>query len=478
MVWRPDRTVKKPMYKQIAEYIENGIGDGTFPLDKPLPSERNLAHLYGVNRSTIVSAYAELEARGVVERKKGSGTIISRDIWGLAKKRIPSWNKYIEAGTFLPNLPVMQRIRKETEESQLINLASGELSADLFPDDFIRKTLLTKEFKGHLGYDHPQGHSDLRQTLVKHVKDFRNIITKPESILMTSGAQQAIHLVIECLLKPGDAVVIENPSYNYSLPIFKTAGLKVYSLEVGEKGIRPQDLIELHKKHQIKMLFLNPIFQNPTGTLLPYSQRKEILNISSQYGIPVIEDDPYSLLPFTEDRVSTLKSMDMNGNVLYISSLSKIAAPGLRIGWIIGPPSVIERLADAKQQFDFGHSALSQWIGNQFLSSPYFEEHLEHLKVALKRRRDTMIRCLNEHFHDQIEFYSPLGGIHMWCRFKEDIDENRLLEQAIAEGMIFAPGSTLGTEKGCIRLTYARGNEEVIRHGIQRLFNAYEKVKE
>ncbi|MGV3465561.1 MAG: PLP-dependent aminotransferase family protein [Heyndrickxia sp.] len=477
MEWKPDRNKKKPIYKQIADYIENGITDGTFPVDKPLPSERSLAQSYGVNRSTIVSAYSELEANGLVERKKGSGTIISRDIWGLTKKRIPSWNRYIEAGTFLPNIPVMQRIRKETEENHLINLASGELSVDLFPNDFIKKTLSSTEFTGNLGYDHPQGNMDLRRTIVDHVRKYRNIETKPESILITSGAQQAIHLIIQCLLKPGDAVVIENPSYSFSLPIFKTAGLKVFYLSVGENGITPSELIDLHKKHRIKMIFTNPIYQNPTGTLLPYHKRKELLDISSEFGIPIIEDDPYSLISFTEEKPSTLKSMDTNGNVLYISSLSKIAAPGLRIGWIIGPTPVIERLADAKQQFDFGHSTISQWIGNQFLSSTYLDNQLVLLKSSLIRRRDAIATELTRYFGDQIKFHLPMGGIHLWCQINKEINEKQLLENSIKEGVIFAPGSTLGTDKGCIRLTYSKGNEETIHQGVERLYRAFEKSK-
>ncbi|MGE8203296.1 PLP-dependent aminotransferase family protein [Heyndrickxia sp. NPDC080065] len=476
MDWMPDRKLKKAIYKQIAEYIENGIANGTFPLDKPLPSERSLASKYGVNRSTIVATYSELEANGLVDRKKGSGTIISRDIWGLTKKRIPSWNRYIEAGTFLPNIPVIQRLRKEMEEDHLINLASGELSEDLFPNEFIRKTISTKEFTGYLGYDHPQGNIDLRKTIVNHVRDYRNIETNPDSVLITSGAQQALQLVVQCLLKPGDAVAIENPSYSFSLPIFKTAGLKVFYLSVGKKGINPDDLIDLHRKHRIKMLFLNPIFQNPTGTLLPYQQRKRILDLSSKFGIPVIEDDPYSLTSFIEDDVSTLKSMDTNGNVLYISSLSKIAAPGLRIGWIIGPTSVIERLADAKQQFDFGHSTVSQWIGNEFLSSNYFDEHLPLLKLQLKKRRDLILNEIHKYFGDHVECFTPLGGIHLWCKFKNEFNELQLLEQSIKAGVIFAPGTTLGTEKGFIRLTFARVNEEKILEGIKRLANAVEML--
>ncbi|MEH7014474.1 PLP-dependent aminotransferase family protein, partial [Neobacillus niacini] len=295
MDWKPDRKAKKAIYKQLAEYIENGIANGTFPPDKPLPSERYLAKELNINRSTVVSAYDELESNGLIQRNRGSGTTISKDIWGITKKRIPSWNRYIEAGSFLPNLPVTQRIRKEAVEHKLINLASGELSEDLFPLDSLRQITASRSFIGSLGYDHPQGNLILRETITKHVKQFRRIESDPSSILITSGAQQALHLVVQCLLKPGDAVALEDPSYTYNLPIFKSAGIKPYFLSVDKDGINPDELLTLHKKHRIKMIFLNPSFQNPTGTLLQEKQRKAILDISSEHGIPVVEDDPYSL---------------------------------------------------------------------------------------------------------------------------------------------------------------------------------------
>jgi GntR family transcriptional regulator, regulator for abcA and norABC len=252
MDWKPDRKVKKAIYKQLAEYIENGIADGSFPTDKPLPSERYLAAELQINRSTVVAAYDELESNGLIKRKRGSGTTISKDIWGITKKRIPSWSRYIESGSFLPNLPVVQRIRKEMVEHKLINLASGELSEDLFPIDSLREIISTRSFNGSLGYDHPQGNEILRNTITKHVQRYRRIETNPSSILITSGAQQALHLVVQCLLKPGDAVALEEPSYSYSLPIFKSAGLRPFYLPVNKDGIDPDDLLSLHKKHRIR----------------------------------------------------------------------------------------------------------------------------------------------------------------------------------------------------------------------------------
>ncbi|KAB7667144.1 PLP-dependent aminotransferase family protein [Bacillus sp. B1-b2] len=477
MDWKPDRSIKKAIYKQLAEYLESGIEDGTFPLDKQLPSERSLAKGLELNRSTVVAAYDELEANGLIQRKRGSGTMISKDIWGITKKRVPSWNRYIEAGSFLPNLPVMQRLRKEMVDHKLINLASGELSEDLLPVKPLRTISSNRSYIGPLGYDHPQGNEILRSTIANHMEKYRGVNTHSSSILITSGAQQALHLVIQCLLKPGDAVAIEDPSYHYSLPLFESAGIKPYYVSSNHEGMNPQDLILLHKKHRIKMIFLNPTFQNPTGSCLSNERRMEILEISSKYGIPIIEDDPYSLTAFAADASYPLKTLDQNGNVLYISSLSKIVASGLRIGWIIGPKSVIERLSDAKQQVDFGHSIYSQWVANEFLESSYFDNHLTHLKIHLERRRNQIVSSLNTFLKGKVEFSIPHGGIHLWCKVKEEISENRMLEESIKKGIIYTPGSVLGTQKDYVRLTYARESESMINEGIKRFAEAIEISK-
>lgn len=472
MDWIPDRKSKTPIYKQLAFYIENGIADGTFPPDKPLPSERGLAKQFNINRSTVVAAYDELESNGIIERNQGSGTTISKDIWGMTKRRIPSWNRYIEAGSFLPNFPVTKRIHRELTGTKLINLASGELSQDLFPLSSLREITSSRSFIGPLGYDHPQGNEILRETLAAHVKTFRDIEAESSSILITSGAQQALHLVIQCLLKPGDAVAIQDPSYHYSLPIFKSAGIKTYYLKTDKDGIDPDDITALYKKHQIKMIFLNPIYQNPTGTLLPENQRRKVLELSSQYGIPIVEDDPYSLTSFKGEKMKTLKSLDQNGNVLYISSLTKIVASGLRIGWIIGPKPVIERLSDAKQQVDFGHGSYSQWIANDFIESSKFESHIKHLVKQLDHRSKQIDTSLQTFLHDQVEYNVPEGGIHLWCRIKKDFNEIQLLEESIKRGVIYVPGNSMGTEKGFVRFTFAREKEENIHEGIKRFAEA------
>jgi GntR family transcriptional regulator, regulator for abcA and norABC len=477
MEWKPDRKDKKPIYKQIVEYIEMGISSGLFPADSKLPSERKLAKELDVNRSTIISAYEELQSLGIVERKKGSGTRVNTNIWGISHKRIPNWGRYVEDGSFLPNLPLVQRIRTEVQTNDLINLASGELSPHLMPNDQFREIFSHQPFMGNLGYDHPQGNEVLRETISSHVKEFKDIETNPSSILITSGAQQALHLIVECLLKPGDAVAIEDPSYCYSLPLFQSAGLRTFLLPVDEHGINPDDLLSLHKKHRIRMVFVNPDHQNPTGTVLHLSRRQRLLKLSSELGIPIIEDDPYSLTTYNGEVNPTLKSMDSNGNVLYISSLSKIVASGLRIGWVIGPKQVIQRLADAKQQVDFGHSVFPQWVANQFLGSEYFPNHIDMIRAQLELRKHTITTSLKKLTGNQVEFFTPEGGIHLWCKIDPAINEYQLLNETMKNGVAFVPGSILGSKKGYMRFTFGRGEPSDIQKGILRFAEVLERIQ-
>lgn len=226
MEWRPDKQLDIPIYQQIANYIQKRIAYGEYPPGTILPSERKLAKELEVNRATIVTAYDVLYSNGMIERIKGSGTRVHSDVWGLTRSRVPNWDLYVERGSFLPNLPLFQQIRDEVLEKNLINFASGELANDLMPTKMFKDILSKNDFHQSLGYDHPQGNLELRNSLVSHLKTYKHIDCSSQSILITSGAQQALYLVAQCLLEKGDAVAYEDPSYAHSLPIFRTMGGK------------------------------------------------------------------------------------------------------------------------------------------------------------------------------------------------------------------------------------------------------------
>jgi GntR family transcriptional regulator of abcA and norABC len=472
-MWKLDRSSTKALYEQIADHLEQRIAYGEFPPGSLLPSERKLAEQLQVNRSTIISAFAELRALGIIESQIGSGTRVSTSKWGATPKHTPNWSRFAEGGSFLPNLPFMRRIREAlAQQPSLIDFASGELSADLAPTAEIAALMSKHDYTAYLGYDNPQGSMRLRQSLVDYLHRYRGIKATESSILITSGSQQSLYLITQCLLSPGDAVAIEDPSYCYSLPLFQSAGLRLFRLPVDKEGVQPEDIRELYKKHRIKMVFLNPNYQNPTGTVLSTERRKQVLDLASELGLPIVEDDPFSLTSYGGEPPQPLKAIDTMGSVIYIGSFSKIAASGLRIGWMVAPSSIVDRLADARQQMDFGLSIIPQLVAGQFLQSSYFAPQLDRLRAQLQFKRDLLIESLQKELPDLIDFHMPDGGLHLWCKLKPDIPEGKLLEESIKAGTVFVPGSVYGSNKGYVRFTFARPRPEDIGPGIARFASA------
>ncbi|QNK60344.1 PLP-dependent aminotransferase family protein [Paenibacillus sp. PAMC21692] len=466
-MWKPDRDDARPLYVQIADYLEQRIAYGDFPPGSVLPSERKLAVQLQVNRSTVIAAFGELRAMGIVESHVGRGTRVSMMKWGAAPRHTPNWSRYAEGGQFLPNLPFMRRIREAlAERPGLIDMASGELAGDLAPTEEIAALLKEHDYTAYLGYDNPQGSLPLRQAVAEYLLRHRGIRTTESSILITSGSQQSLYLITQCLLSPGEAVAIEDPSYCYSLPLFQSAGLRLFRLPVDEGGVNPQDILELYRKHRIKAVFLNPNYQNPTGTVLSDERRKRVLEVAGELGLPIIEDDPFSLTSYGDLPPSPLKSIDQAGTVLYIGSFSKIAASGLRVGWMVAPHTIVERLADARQQMDFGLSILPQLVAGQFLRSEHFAPHLDRLRTSLQFKRDLLIEAMDKELRGLVEFEAPSGGLHLWCRLLPEVPEGKLLEESIAAGTVFVPGSVYGSDKGYARFTFARPKEEEIAPGV------------
>ncbi|MFD0587412.1 PLP-dependent aminotransferase family protein [Paenibacillus sp. GCM10027627] len=477
-MWKPDRRAKKAIFEQIAEHLDQKIAQGEYTPGCLLPPERKLAEQLGVNRSTVVQAYAELRAMGVIESHPGSGTRVSMTKWGAVPKLSPDWNSYSDGGSFLPNVPFLRKIREALAiQPELIDFASGELAADLSPAKEISALMKERQYEGYLGYDDPQGYAPLRKTLVAYLAKYRGIHAAESSILITSGSQQSLFLITKCLLSPGDAVAIEDPSYNYSLPMFQSAGIRLFRLPVDGHGVRPQDIRALYKKHRIKMVFINPNFHNPTGTVLEDERRRELLNITSELGLPIVEDDPFSLTCYSGSPPAPFKSMDTLGSTLYIGSFSKIAASGLRVGWMVAPNAIVERLADARQQMDFGLSVIPQQIVASFLESPSFEPHLERLRMELLFRRDLLIEALNKELPGLVRYSVPEGGLHLWCKLQTEVQDSKLFEAALRQGVVFVPGSVYGSKPGYVRFTFARPNIEEIGDGIAKFAAALRELK-
>lgn len=452
-------------FRAIVSDIADRIHRGGQPPGTRLPTERALAAQLGVNRSTVAAAYAELEAVGLVERRQGSGTFVRGDLWGVA----PDWPHYITDGAFQPTAPLLQRIRTARRAPGSIDLSEGVVSPDLLPRAAIQDLVRSLTVPPDLGYPDPLGDLRLREAIARLHQREHGISVDPEAILVTTGGQQALYLITRALLSPGDAIAIEQPSYYYSLSVFQSAGIRLLPLPVDTQGVNPEVVQTLYQRHRLRLVLLNPTFQNPTTTTLSTARREQLLSLCRRLNLPVVEDDAYGALALDGPVPPPLKAMDRDGRVLYLGTLSKVIAPALRLGWLTGPKPVIDRLADVKLQIDFGMNSLAQWVAAGLLDSPAWVDHAAVLRASLKARRDHLARELESVIGSTMTFRVPNGGLHLWVNWNHPGDDRRRLEAAIQAGVIIAPGWLYGAPDGWVRLTYARVNEATAAEAVRRL---------
>jgi GntR family transcriptional regulator, regulator for abcA and norABC len=478
-VWDLNLSEGEPVYRQIVKYIEERVLIGEFPPGIQLPTERKLAELLKVNRSTVSVAYDELRSMGLIRSVQGSGTRVSEDAWGL-DFRAPDWSRYLSQGIFQPTLPMVRRIWEENRRPTNINLARGEMSEELWPTQQLG--ILAERLPSYvqLGYGDPRGEEGLRSTVSKHLATQYEMNVPDNRILITAGSQQGLLLVIQSLLRPGDAVALENPSYAYSLPLFASAGVRMFPIPVDEDGLLPDEVITLHRRHKIRIVFVTPTYQNPTGTVLTQERRRRLIDICTDLRIPIVEDDAHGDLtldgsPQPPKPLAAMESAQQQ--VIYLGTLSKTFAPGLRVGWMAGPKSVIDRISGIREQMDFGISGITQSIAEQVLITGVWERNVARLRTELTRRRDAMVHSLKGIFNDELEFTVPQGSYHIWAMLKEPLRDKELVESAIRHGVVVAPGLVYGAEPGYVRLTYASSSKTEIEEGIRRLHTAYVAAK-
>lgn len=259
--------MKRPKYKQIIEYIKEKIGNGEWPIGSKIPSQRTLARQFNVNRSTVITALEELAADGLIEGRMGKGTVVVSNTWTLlANRSSPDWGKYVAAGFQQPSRKTVQEINQSESNPALVQLSKGELSKDMFP------LSVMKEMMGKVahrleafGYEEPKGYLPLREALSRYLRTI-GIQASPASILIVSGALQALQLISMGILQSGSTVFLDRPSYLYSLHVFQSAGMKLSGLPMDEAGLLPQMIGAAPRGRSI--LYTNPCFQNPTGVLM------------------------------------------------------------------------------------------------------------------------------------------------------------------------------------------------------------------
>jgi GntR family transcriptional regulator / MocR family aminotransferase len=483
-----DRQKQQPLYQQIATFIRQGIKSGRLAPELRLPSTRRLAQDLGVNRITVEAAYAELESEGLVISKAGSGAYVLPPSQVTPPPKAPPgapwplWQQEIDSVIEPSKNASAERMLEQTGHPDPISFASGVGDYQRFPAEDFRKILqavMRRDGIAALEYGEDNGYAPLRTTVAK-VLSSQGLQIDPENILITAGSQQSLALVSQLLLKPGDAVLVENPTYSGALNLFKALNLKIVGVPVDEKGMQVDRLEKLLQQVHPRLLYTIPNFQNPTGTCMSSPRRLQLISLADRYNLPILEDDYVGDLRYEGHALPSLKSLDPGGRVIYVSTFSKMLMPGLRVGFLAADGPVYERLVAHKRVNDLTTSNLIQRALEAYVTVGRYQVHLQRSCRVYRKRRDAMLEAIERWLPEGVQVAKPQGGLFLWLRLPQGVSSQALLPFAVQEGVAFAPGFNFFLENKAgsayIRINFAAHDPETIQTGMKRLQKAIKRL--
>lgn len=473
-----------PLYAQLRDQMRALVYAGELQPGDRIPASRELADQLQIHRTTVATAYAELESEGLIEGFVGRGTYISRRHAPREFTPPPRaqggpirWEALFadeRAGDGLSRL--MPQVADDT-----IAFISAKPSEGCFPIEDVRKCaneVLKREGRDILQLGATDGYEPLREVLLRMLSA-EGIAAKEANLLVTDGCQQSLDLLAKAFLRPGDAVIVENPTYPGALSILSGARVRCLPVAVetsrskeSHSGLDIKGVEAALEQNRVKLILVTPDFQNPTGTTLPAEERKKLLDVAARFQVPVVEDHIYARLRLRGTPTPSLKALDRSGIVIQIDSFSKVAFPGLRVGWCVGPERVIERLRQLKQVTDLHTDQLSQATLAEFAKTGLLEKHLKRMIRIYSRRLEAMEKCLERHLPTGIEWTRPEGGMSVWITLPPGLDAGELLIHAREKGVLFVPGRYFFVQNprlNTLRLGFAGVEEQDITRGILTL---------
>ena len=370
----------------------------------------------------------------------------------------------------------IREILKLTTKPEVISFAGGLPAPELFPVkeiEDVTKTLLEEYGEQVLQYSTTEGYLPFREMIAKRMNDKFYTDVNADDITVLSGSQQALDFAGKIFIDEGDVILLESPSYMGALNAFKPYGPKYIEIPMDEDGIIPEELEKVLKTtDRVKFLYLIPDFQNPTGRTLSLERRKKLMQIVTEYELPVIEDNPYGELRFVGERLPALKSMDPKGLVIYHGTFSKIFTPGLRLGWVAAKPEILERFIVVKQASDLHTSEFNQRIAYEYMRKYDIDKHVENIIALYRKRREVIMKAMEEEFPPNVKFTHPDGGLFLWVTLPENVDGVKLLEECLKENVAFVPGQSFypnSSKKNTMRINFSNMPEDRIVEGVKRM---------
>jgi 2-aminoadipate transaminase len=377
----------------------------------------------------------------------------------------------------------VRELLKLTEQPGVISFAGGLPAPELFPVGRVEEAclkVLRTQGQQALQYSTTEGYRPLREMIARHTCRY-GVNVGPDNILITASSQQALDLIGKVFINPGDHIIVEQPTYLGALQAWNLYQAQYIPVASDDEGMIT-DGLEGAMRAGPKFLYALPNFQNPMGVTLSLERRRRIVELADHHGVPILEDDPYGQLRYEGDHLPSIAAIDSDfqkhnghpytGNVIYLSSLSKTLAPGLRLGWIVASEGVIERLVLAKQGTDLHTSTFAQMIAYEVARGGFLDEHVRMLRREYRARRDAMLEAMAASFPAEVTWTRPSGGLFLWVRFPEGVDAAEVLREAIKQKVAFVVGSAFhadGSGRNTARLNFSNSDPAKIHEGITRL---------
>ncbi len=370
----------------------------------------------------------------------------------------------------------IRELLKLTTRPEIISFAGGLPAPELFPVEDIKAAtdaVMDEQGRAALQYGQTEGYLPLRQKIVERMAAKNAIQTTPDNIILTAGSQQGLDYCGKLFLNPGDVVVMESPSYLGAINAFQAYEPNFVEVPTDDEGMIMEELDKvLATTENVKLIYVIPDFQNPSGRTWPLERRKKFLEIINKYGVPAIEDNPYGELRFKGEYQPALKSMDTEGLIIYMGTFSKIMAPGYRIGWTCANEEIIEKLNLIAQAAALQTSTIAPMIIAKYMDMFDLDAHVDKIRETYKHRCQLMINTMKETFPPEAKFTDPDGGLFTWVELPDYVNTRDLAAKALDMGVAFVPGSGFypnGGNNCCMRLNYSCMPDDRIVEGVKRL---------
>jgi 2-aminoadipate transaminase len=374
----------------------------------------------------------------------------------------------------------MRDLMAITARPEVISLAGGLPDTSTFPPASFaaQMTRIAQESAAEaLQYGPTEGFRETKSA-VRMVMEAEGMAPDTDDIIVTTGGQQALDLIAKTLVDPGDVVICEAPTYPGAVPVFCSYEAETHQVPMDDEGMRVDELEALCGRlaaagRRPKFIYSVPSFQNPAGVTLSLERRQRLVELARSREILVVEDNPYGLLRYEGEPVPPLYKLDGGDYVIYVGTLSKILSPGIRIGWAVAPPPVMEKIALGKQATDLCTSTLAQYFALEYFGEGRWRAYVDSLREIYRSRRDAMLEALERHFPPQATWTRPSGGLFVWATLPPYIDTSDLLAKALRENVAFVPGAAAYVDgrrgANAMRLNFSGSTEEEIREGVRRI---------